>query len=95
MTQNQNEAANGVLWYKCPKTKFCGARRVRIAASETVAVFNTGAARKTLMMTLCGITPGQNSMISLRNADRVSPPPPPPPPETKHRLRTRERIIFQ
>ena len=31
-TQNQNEAANGILWSKCPKTKFCGARRVRIAA---------------------------------------------------------------
>ena len=27
ITQNQNEAANGILWSKCPKTKFCGARR--------------------------------------------------------------------
>ena len=32
MTQNQNEAANGILWSKCPKTKFCGARRVRTGA---------------------------------------------------------------
>jgi hypothetical protein len=24
MTQNQNEAANGMLWSRCPKTKFCG-----------------------------------------------------------------------
>ena len=24
LTQNQNEAANQVLWTKCPKTKFCG-----------------------------------------------------------------------
>jgi hypothetical protein len=24
ITQNQNEAANGILWSKCPKTKFCG-----------------------------------------------------------------------
>ncbi|CAB3995288.1 Hypothetical predicted protein [Paramuricea clavata] len=31
MTQNRNEAANGVFWSKCPKTKFCGARRVGIA----------------------------------------------------------------
>ena len=94
MTQDQNEAVNGVLWSKCPKTKFCGARRVRIAASETVAVFNTGAARKTLMMTLCAITPGQNSTRALRLLASVtqtvfrSP-------ETKHRLRTRERILFQ
>jgi hypothetical protein len=71
ITQNQNEAANGVLWSKCPKTKFCGARKVRIAACETVAVFNTGAASKAVMMTLCGITPGQNSMRALRLQDRV------------------------
>ena len=52
MTQNQNEAANGMLWSKCPKTKFCGARRVRIAACETIAVFNTGAASKAVIMNL-------------------------------------------
>ena len=71
MTQNQNEAANGILWSKCPKTKFCGARRVRIAVCETVAVYNTGAASKAMVMTMCGITPGENSMRALRKQDRV------------------------
>ena len=52
MTQNQNESANGVLWFKCPKTKFCGARRVRIAVCETIAAFNTGAASKAVVMNL-------------------------------------------
>ena len=52
MTQNQNESANGVLWFKCPKTKFCGARRVRIAVCETIAAFNTGAASKAVVMIL-------------------------------------------
>ncbi|XP_028405772.1 uncharacterized protein LOC114528348 [Dendronephthya gigantea] len=71
MTQNQNESANGMLWSKCPKTKFCGARRVRIAACETVAVFNTGAASKAMFMVLCGVTPGENSIRALRLQDRV------------------------
>ena len=69
--QNQNEAENGMLWSKCPKTKFCGARRVRIAACETIAVFNTGAASKAVVMNLCGVTPGVQTMRALRKQDRV------------------------
>lgn len=71
MTQNQNEAANGVLWSKCPKTKFCGARRVRIAVCETVAIFNTGAASKAVIMNMCGITPGTHTMRALRKQDET------------------------
>ena len=44
ITQNQNESINGVLWSKCPKTKFCGKIKVLLAVSETVMYFNTGAA---------------------------------------------------
>ena len=64
ITQNQNEAANGILWSKCPKTKFCGVRRVcvPIAACETITLFNTGAASKAVTLDLCGVTPG----VSLR-----------------------------
>ena len=28
LTQNQNEAINGILWSICPKTKFCGCTKV-------------------------------------------------------------------
>ena len=45
-----NEAINGMLWFKCPKTKFCGARKVTIAVCETIALFNTGAASKAIVM---------------------------------------------
>ncbi|CAB4006642.1 Hypothetical predicted protein, partial [Paramuricea clavata] len=65
----QNQTANGVLWSKCPKTKFCGARHVRIAVCETVAVFNTGAASKAVIMNLCGVTPGVHTMRALRKQD--------------------------
>ena len=50
MTQNQNEAANRMLWSRCPKIRFCGARRVRITMCETVAVFNTGIGSKAVVM---------------------------------------------
>ena len=66
ITQNQNEAINGMLWFKCPKTKFCGARKVTIAVCETIALFNTGAASKAIVMDIFGITPGTNTMKALR-----------------------------
>ena len=69
ITQNQNEAANGMLWSKCPKTKFCGARRVRIAAAQTIAAFNTGAASQAVALDLCGVSPGMNTKKALRKQD--------------------------
>ena len=70
ITQNQNEAINGMLWSKCPKTKFCGARNVTIAVCETIALFNTGAASKAKVMDIFGITPGTNTMKALRLQDQ-------------------------
>ena len=70
ITQHQNEAVNGQLWSKCSKTKFCGARRVRIAACETIAVFNTGAGSKAFTMKLCHVAPGVNTMKALREQDQ-------------------------
>ena len=70
MTQNQNKAANGMLWSRCPKIKFCGARRVRIAVCETIGLFNTGAGSLAEVMGMCGITPGANTMKALRQQDK-------------------------
>ena len=71
LTQNQNEAANGILWSKCPKTRFCGARRVRIAVCQTVASFNTGAGSCALNLDLCGVTPGSYTMRALDKQDKM------------------------
>ena len=70
MTQNQNEAANGMLWSQCPKIKFCGARRVCIAVCETIGLFNTDAGSLAEVMGMCGITPGANTMKALRQQDK-------------------------
>ena len=59
-----------VKWAKCSKTKFCGARRVRIAACETIAVFNTGAGSKAVTMELCHVAPGVNTMKAFRKQDQ-------------------------
>lgn len=67
MTQNQNEAVNGQLWVKCPKTKFCGARRVSIAVCE----FNTGTASQAVTMGLCRVSTGVNTMKALRQQDKL------------------------
>jgi hypothetical protein len=70
ITQNQNEAMNGMLWSKCPKTKFCGAQKGTIAVCETIALFNTGTASKAMVMNIFRITPGTNTMKALRQQDQ-------------------------
>ena len=69
-TQNRNESVNGQLWSRCPKSKYCGKRRVIIAVCETVGVFNTGAASKANLMKSCGISPGLNMLKALRKEDK-------------------------
>ena len=71
MTQNQNEAVNCQLWSKCPKTRFCGKRRVTVAVCETVAVFNTGEAGNAIIMRGCGVPLGINTMQYLRKQDKI------------------------
>jgi len=68
-TQNRNESVNGKLWSKCPKSRYCGKRRVVIAVCETVGVFNTGAASKATLMNSCGVSPGRNMLKAPRRED--------------------------
>ena len=57
LTQNQNESLNGQLWTnQCPKTKYCGVKRVTIAVFEAVSVFKKGTACKALLMQSLGVT---------------------------------------
>ena len=66
LTHNQNEAINCQLWQRCPKTHFCGKRRVVLAVCETVCVFNTGAGSTALLIKNCGVQPGINMIKSLK-----------------------------
>ncbi|GFR76302.1 hypothetical protein ElyMa_000478500 [Elysia marginata] len=41
-TQNANESLHNVIWSKCPKTKFCSARKLQFAAVFAIGEFNFG-----------------------------------------------------
>ena len=71
MTQNQNESINGVLWGRCPKTKFCGRQKVELAVSETVCEFNTGAYSKLSIQFDCGLNVSSNIIASASLQDKV------------------------
>ena len=62
LTQNQNEAANQVLWTKCPKTKFCGRVKLLLAVCETVIHFNNGAGARAVLLKTSGFAPGTNML---------------------------------
>ena len=69
LTQNQNEAINGILWSKCPKRKFCGREKLLLAVAETVCEFNTGAACLEEVLNQSNIHSTSNSFTIFRNID--------------------------
>ena len=71
VTQNQNEALHGVLWRNCPKNTFCGKRKIEIASCQTISSFNTGASSIALVMKMCKILPGHNTLLALPNLDHL------------------------
>ena len=70
-TQNQNESTNGILWSKCPKTKFCGRTKVLLAVSETIMHFNTGAGSRVSVLSGVGVAAGRNMLTALRKEDNL------------------------
>ena len=73
LTQNQNEALNGILWSICPKPKFCGRMRLETAVCEAVCHFNKGATGKSDLISSFGIQPGHNMLLAIKkhNEKRV------------------------
>ena len=69
LTQNQNEAANGVLWSKCPKRKFYGLNKVKLAFAQTVSEFNTGNCATAHLQLSMDLEISRNSLGSLRKLD--------------------------
>lgn len=69
LTQNQNEALNGLLWSVCPKIKFCGRMRLETAVCEAVCHFNMGATGKSDLISSFGIQPGHNMLKAMKRLD--------------------------
>ena len=71
LTQNQNEAINGVFRSKCPKTKFCGVRKVQLTVSETVMHFNSGSASRAITLKNLGVAISSNMLTAVRKEDTI------------------------
>ena len=69
-TQNQNESINGVLWSRCPKTKFCGKVKVELALAETICQFNSGAGIDVTLHEKYGANVSGNMLSSVRKIDK-------------------------
>ena len=70
LTQNQNEAVNGVLWSRCPKTKFCSKTKVELAVSETICHFNAGSVEDASLHIEYGSNVSANMLQSLQFIDK-------------------------
>ena len=71
LTQNQNESAYGILWSKCPKSKFCGRHRLVMATAETVCHINSGAGHVAEILYVTGLKAGANMLATLRKIDNI------------------------
>ena len=69
LTQNQNESINRLLWSLCPKTKFCGRKRVEVAVCNAVCHFNQGATSRCSFLSSSGVTPAIHMIVSTLKMD--------------------------
>ena len=65
LTQNQNESINGILWSRCPKTKFCGLKKLNLFVAEAVAYFNGGVGSTVCVQQFIVITRSHNMYTGL------------------------------
>ena len=71
LTQNQNEALNGVFWSKCPKTRFVGRKRVVLAVCEAINQFNSGAGNKVQILETIGLPISAQAMFGFQKEDEL------------------------
>jgi hypothetical protein len=73
-TQNQNEAFNGMIWQRIPKSVFVGSNSFKLGVYDAVAHFNIGGEATIKVLEALEIKPGVLSHIGVSRADcrRVS-----------------------
>ena len=55
--QNENEALNGIIWQRCPKTNYVSRNVLELATASAVISFNDGACGLLPVLTELGIEP--------------------------------------
>ena len=73
-TQNQNEAFNGMIWQRIPKSTFVGANSFKLGVYDAVAHFNIGGKATVKVLEALDMKPGALSCVGASRADyrRVS-----------------------
>ena len=66
LTQNQNEALNGVVWSRCPKRLYCGAHRFTISVCDGITQFNDGATGRYKLYKALNFDTFENSLKGLQ-----------------------------
>ena len=70
-TQNDNETFHRVLWSRCPKQKFCGHKKVVLAAYQAVSLYNCGMLDTlTLQMRKMGVCVSPSAKHFFHKTDR-------------------------
>ncbi|XP_048243127.1 uncharacterized protein LOC125376009 [Haliotis rufescens] len=70
-TQNANECLHSVIWSRCPKTVFVGARRLHRAVASAIASFNEGTCHITQVMNKLAIEANEITAASVERLDNV------------------------
>ena len=73
VTQNPNESINSLVWLRCPKHKFNGAKIVKSAAAAAILQFNGGATMSASLMKEMGTPANESSFTKLekKNNERI------------------------
>ena len=68
-TQNTNECLHSVIWSRCPKTVFIGARKLNGAVASAVASYNEGARHLTEVMSSLDVEGNEVTRMYLERKD--------------------------
>ena len=70
-TQNQNEAFNGMIWQRVPKTVFVGTDSFQLWVYDAVAHFNIGSKATIKVFEALGVKPGSFCYAGVNETDRL------------------------
>lgn len=68
-TQNTNESFHHLIWERCPKTVFCGRRRIELAVADATIVFNDGERKRLEIFGQLGIQAGYYTTNCFKDFD--------------------------
>lgn len=70
-TQNTNEAFHHLIWERCPKTGFCGHRRIDLAVADATIVYNDGERKRLDIFEALAIKPGHYATVCIQKLDSL------------------------